>query len=126
MDVVFKIGDRVQLLDGRFGLVTNVIYSNRKKWRAFVTGAEINEWVPFAQLVPPIEDVPEPVKTAEDAGCSKKAFLTKKEARARVAVIITKESRRPTRDKVPVRVYKCEKCGLYHLTSDPLPIKFKN
>lgn len=45
--------------------------------------------------------------------CEKKSFATKEEALQRLAEIIE------TSDKtiVPRRYYKCQNCGMYHLTS---------
>ncbi len=45
--------------------------------------------------------------------CVKKSFLTKEEAVNKIAKIQKEEGD----NKKPIRSYKCDKCGNYHLTS---------
>lgn len=45
--------------------------------------------------------------------CKKKTFLTKEDAVKRISEIQMEDGN----NKKPIRSYKCEKCGLYHLTS---------
>lgn len=45
--------------------------------------------------------------------CEKKTFLTKEEAVKRIAEIQAEEGE----NRKPIRSYRCEKCGNFHLTS---------
>lgn len=53
--------------------------------------------------------------------CVKRSYLTKKEAIKKIVKIQAEEGKH----KKPIRSYKCEKCGNFHLTSWSKRVKNK-
>jgi uncharacterized protein YlaI len=51
--------------------------------------------------------------------CTKRSYKYKAQAAAAI-IKIAKEPQRGKGGKKPIRYYKCEECGRYHLTSKPI------
>ena len=47
--------------------------------------------------------------------CNKKSFETASDATLALKLI----KKNSSREKIPIRYYKCEKCGMIHLTAQP-------
>jgi len=94
------------------GKVTMLRFSSRKGGRFYVIGDGFESYFKYdeIELTEPIHD---PAKTSP---CPKVHFHSYKLAQDKLKIIM----RTSQRKKIPVRAYKCDKCGLWHLTSRSL------
>ncbi|HLF51889.1 hypothetical protein [Flavobacterium sp.] len=63
-----------------------------------------------------IEQIKHKVAQIEEPICSKQAYFNEKIAKQ----ILFEINNQTQKHKKPIRVYECDKCGNYHLTSKPL------
>jgi NDP-sugar pyrophosphorylase family protein len=76
----------------------------------------------YIEVVIGFKDIPavNPAKALESALktlCPKEFFYTEGDAKYRLNYIRKMKAKYNQKHDIPVRVYKCEKCGYWHLTS---------
>lgn len=111
-EFVFSIGDKVETLGGRIGVVMS--RKVRGAWLVFVDGGSWSGWInqDLLRLADQECDVVEN-DAVEQNECSKRAFKSERDASA----AIFKWKRHSGRSRIPVRYYFCKECRMYHLTS---------
>lgn len=121
-DAKFFVGTKVITPLG-VGTVTMTRFSSRKGGKYYVVGNGFERYFRFEELEfenPPIEDasMSQPVKDiAWQPACSKAHYHSYGIAQENLRRIMYKSLRKTK----PIRAYRCYHCGLWHLTSKPLP-----
>lgn len=111
----YFIGDKVKTPDG-VGTVTALRFSRRNRKTHFVMGDGFAKYFNVNEIEP-LSVRAEHAETPPKIPCEKVKYHTYALAQKRLIEIMG----RSLRTKKPIRAYKCPHCGLWHLTSKPLP-----
>lgn len=102
----FKVGQSVLTNSGQSGIITDSRHTKSRS-KYFVVGEGVEKYVQEDDLIVVTESLEKVVI------CKKKGFVIKSEAvKRRKEIAATSQ-----RSSIPVRVYLCPECKMYHLTS---------